>query len=234
MVLRRGRDGGGALRRRTRERQPCCVRRALSVRHRRLRPSVHADDATRDDGPTPEARQSAADVSEPEPDYEQPARRAGQRDDVVSNSGARAICPSSTASEIVPRTDRPGGDAADDECGEAVRRALQLILSRPATSAARLLSAAPCPRPEPRSLCPSPGEDSSTTITTTRPVRPYAASATCLSGATEQFRLCFISALSPFLGTWSLRPWAIMDCRLVHILFIYGTVGILYLKTGMV
>ena len=36
-------------------------------------PSARADYVTRDDGPTLEARQPAADVSEPGPDYDEPA-----------------------------------------------------------------------------------------------------------------------------------------------------------------
>ena len=86
-------------------------------------PSVRAGDVTRDDGPTVEARQPAADVCESGPDYDEPARGAGQRDDAVAYSGAVAIRLISTACEIVPRTVGPGGDAADDDRGEAARRA---------------------------------------------------------------------------------------------------------------
>ena len=53
-------------------------------------PSSRADYVTRDEGPTPEARQPAADVSEPGPDDE-PARGAGQRDNAFPDSGAGAI-----------------------------------------------------------------------------------------------------------------------------------------------
>ena len=86
-------------------------------------PSVCAGDVTRNDGPTPEARLPAADVSELGPDYGQPARGAGQRDDAVPDSSAGVIQLISTACEIVPRTTGPGGDAAGDDRGEAARRA---------------------------------------------------------------------------------------------------------------
>ena len=85
--------------------------------------SAYADDASRDDGQTPEAHKPAADISELETDYDESARRAAQRDVAVSDSGAGAICPTSTACEIAPRTAGQGGDTADDHRGEAARRA---------------------------------------------------------------------------------------------------------------
>ena len=72
-------------------------------------PSARADYVTRDEGTTLEARQLAADVREPEPDYDEPARSACPCDDAVPDSGAGAICPISAACEIVPRTAGPGG-----------------------------------------------------------------------------------------------------------------------------
>ena len=67
-------------------------------------------------------RQPAADVSEPGPDDE-PTRGAGERDDAVPDSGAGAICLISGVCEIGPCTTGPGGNAADDDRGEAARQA---------------------------------------------------------------------------------------------------------------
>ena len=85
--------------------------------------STRADNVMRNDGPNPDSRQPAADVSEPGPDYDEPACGAGQRDDAVPYSGDGSICFSSTESEIVPRTAEQGGDAADDDRGKAAHRA---------------------------------------------------------------------------------------------------------------
>ena len=143
-------------------------------------PAARACDGvvTRNDGPTPEARQPAADVSEPGPDYDEPACEVSQRDDAVPYSGTGQSAPS-----VPPvRSCRAPPDrvATRQTTTVAKRRVgpLRPILPRPATSAARLLSAASCSRPDSRSFCPSPDMDSSTTVAATRHDTLYAASAT--------------------------------------------------------
>ena len=131
-------------------------------------PSACADVVTRDEGPTPEARLPAADVSETGPDDE-PARGAGQRDDAVPDSGAGAVRLISTACEIVPRTAGPGGDAADDDRGKAARRAASV--NPPLTGDV----GGSTPIGGVVEPLPSPRVDSSTSVAATRPVRPCAA-----------------------------------------------------------
>ena len=84
--------------------------------------------------------------------------------------------------------------------------------------------------------------DSSTSVAKTRPVRPYAASATCLSGASVVSGTFLVAAAVPVAFSFStftvLRdvvPTAVghHGLFLVHIFHILS-VGTLYLKKGMV
>ena len=66
------------------------------------------------------------------PDGDEPARGAGQRDGDLFDSGAGATYLSSTTLAIVPRTTGRGGNAADDDRGEAACRAASAV--RPSTA----------------------------------------------------------------------------------------------------
>ena len=192
-------------------------------------PSALADDVTRNGGPTLEARQPAADVSEPEPHYDEPARGAGQRDDAVPNHGARQSAPPVPPARS--RRAQPDRAATRQTVTVAKRRAepLRPILPRPATSAARLLSAASCPRPEPRSPCYRRGR------IRRRVLRRLGRLGRTLrwrrvSKERRMFPELLVSGAVPvvfsfgtfaILGTWSLRPWAITDCLLVHMLYMW-------------
>ena len=189
--------------------------------------SARADYVTRDDGPTPEARQSAADVSEPGPDYDEPARGAGQRDNAVPDSGAGAIRLISTACQIVPRTAGPGGDAADDDRGEAARRAASV--NPPLTG--DVGGSTPIGGVvEPLPIAVGGSINECRRDSAGQPVRCVGDVSPEHSGRRGSSGCVFLSVFSPFLRTWSIRPWATMDCVSSYLL--YGTVGTIYLKKG--